>query len=464
VLPIAPGLQPCSAAYGSGKNARFDVVHDGADIRFIDGRHFVVPKGGSLELFDDVAPAGIPTPEMTRDVKSRVERLKGGGDAEIHCFAAAEPAYVQGCVTDDPSVLAPCPGDDAVNLVPGNSPRRLLAAEAGAGAAWLGLALFAALLGLARLWLALAFRRPIVAELAQHARQTARSEEPRDLIGYIFVGTTCLAAIAFMAVFGGSGWYVLTMFVVLLGAVAVWFLVGVRYRRLSSALSIVRGLGTSKLAEARGHIHELAVCVSEDAPRVAPLSGSSRPAFVRVTVSEVVLVSGSKSDVELTMERAEISYPRWLPIDDGSASAFIDMKPCQLDAPPREPIVAKGALELPAWVNEQLNGPLVPAKRHEKWKIAWMTLEPGDKLLVYGTVERLESGAEMPDGPKLETGYRTAPVALGIRERAVAYAGDERELERALRKERLAVLPIAACLAAAIVATVVGCIHALSLV
>jgi hypothetical protein len=461
VAKLEGGRVPCTASYRKAKKSSFVTLQEGARIFMEDGRVLLVAKDTGVEFFDEEAPRGLPS----EDEKLKIRTELGLNDShrpEIHCVAPAEPMYVVGCAHPaDAAELVACPGDDHVLIAPGRLPVPYVASYAANGAAWLALAMLGAVVGSFAIWRHRAFLRPVVRDLWSHARATSRSGEPRDLFWLIFAGTIVLAAVATLAIRGRSFLYVLTMVAVGLGLAFVYVLIGIRFRMLHAALKIVRGTATGKLGDSGDEIRELAVKVAPDAPLVDPIAGAHRPAFVRARIVETMLVPGSKgSKIEMSAERAVVSYPRRLSILDETA-ATIDMESCRLDTEPEASLTMKGVLSLPEWAEQVLPTPIEPAAHHSSFTVHWGKLDPGDPLLLYGRVVRQRGGEG--DGSAATGGYRSAPINLAVQGKAVAYRGDERELARSLARERRTAVAIAVVLLAAIGATVTAAIHAATL-
>jgi hypothetical protein len=449
-------------SYRRSKKDYTVTVDRGARIALTDGRTFAVEPHPGVEFFSSYVPRGLPSGEERLHLLTQLG-LNDSHRPDINCVEPEEPLYVLGCTKSaDPARLLPCPGEESVLLAPGTSPVPYVASYAAEGAGWLSLAMLGVLVATVAIWWRRSFLRPVVRDLSAHARATARSGEPRDRFGLIFAGTLVVAAIAFLAIRGRSGLYLLPMGAVILACAFVYLLVGVRFRMLQAALKIVRGTATNKLAEAADEMSELVVRVASDAPRLDPIAGEHRPAFVRARIVEVLRMPGSKGNkVEVSTERAVISYPKRLAIAD-DATATIDMDGCRLDTVPQPSVTMQGVLRLPAWANAVLDKPIQAAEHHKEFVVHWGKLDPGDTLLVYGQV-----GRRRPDEGDAHEGtgggYRNAPVALAVQGKAVAYHGDERELERSLARERLVTVPLALALLVAIAATVVASIHAATL-
>lgn len=464
VSAFSSGLPPCTIEYRVSKTNYYHIVADGAGVTFADGRRMTVLPHQPLAFFDASSPRIHPNHAL----RARVLARKPGVplDAAVACLSATESVYVQGCVSgEDPNHLFPCPGDDAVYLLPGSSATPMITTRAGGAIAWLGFGLLGLLLAIGMAWFYGSFTRPIVKNLVSHARTTARSKASKDIFGYVLIATVLLMAIGVLAIRGGSGWYLVTMGVVLAGACFLWFLVGVRFRRLTAALRVVRGTASSRLSDPGVERQELAVRVSSTAPRVDAVLGPAEPAFVRATILEIIKQPTKKSYTMITRTRAVLAYPRWLPIEDDTGSASLDMKDCQLDAVEERSLVQKGGvLQLPEWAAEILETPIEPSKRHEAFRVRWMTLYPGDPLLIYGQVGRITPGPEHGQAIHAAAGYRTAPIAFAVQGRTVAYMGDEKQLDRRLRNERRAIIPLATVLLASLAATIAACFHASTLV
>lgn len=463
VTGLEGGRRPCAVSYRRNKTDHVVTVQSGAVLAMADGRTFEVAPTTGLEFFSSYRPDDFPSAEETFTIQTELG-INDSHRPEITCAGPAEPMYVVGCRHPGGlNELVPCADDDRVLLAPGKGPTPYVASYAANGAAWLGLALFGVLFGSFTIWSKLSFLRPVVRDLSAHARATARSVESSDRFGLIFAGTLVAAAIVFLAIRGRSGLYLVTMGVVVLASGFVYILIGVRYRMLDAALKIVRGMSTGKLADPGDEVRELLVRVARDAPLVDPISGTHKPAFVRARIIEVLRVPDSKGNkVEVSKERATLSYPRWLPIEDETA-ATLDMEGCRIDTAPQPSVTMTGGLRLPPWASEVLDKPIQPAEHHKEFLVHWGKLDPGDSLLLYGQVGRMRPG----DGEVRAHGgggYRSAPVALAVQGKAVVYHGEESELEPAISRERFAALSLALALVTAIVATVAASIHAATLV
>ncbi len=460
VTKLDGGRAPCAVSYRRGKSSHDVTVQNGAQITFADGRTFTASE---VDFLSSYRPSAAPSREESLRIQRELD-IDASNSPDVTCVTPDEPMYVVGCLPGEGGTkLVACRGEDGVLLAPGKRSTLFVASYAARGVAWLAAAMLGALLGGLMLWLQGAFLRPVVRDLSEHARETARAGASRDLFWVIFPGACVIGAIAFLAVRGRSGFYVLTMLVVVLACLFVYFIVAIRFRRVHAALKIVRSTSTSKLSDAGDEIREMSVRVAPDAARIDPIGGEHRPAFVRATIIEVRNMPGQKGKTtEVSVERAVLSYPRRLPIVD-EASATLDMEGCRLDTRPQNPVKMKGALDLPEWASEALPKSIEAAEHHKEFLVQWAKLDPGDPLLVYGQVARVSPG-EGEAHQRAATGYRTAPVALAVQGKAVAYHGDERELERGLARERVAAVAVALALGGAIVATIAASIHAATLV
>lgn len=439
------GRIPCRVRYKAGKKQHTAKFFGGGSVELLDGTSFALASDARLYVLGDARAR----PEPAWEAQRRTELgLSQETSASFECIGPGDPIYVEACATAAGALVA-CPDDDDVFVAMGRGFGPLARRRASEASAWLGLGALGLVAALALTWTRRRLDRPIVGRLAAHERAVRQAPPPRDLFAFVLVGTVLLMAALVVALVGRSGLYLVPMAAVLSAGALAFYLLAVRYRSLGAALSVVRGMSTARIADSQQTSSELELQVDPEAPLVEPLRGKLPTALVTATIHEVIATGTGKSKKLRRHQLARLVEPRWLRVRDASSDAVLDMRECELDVPAKPPIESARSLTLPPWVEAALPSSLVPEQGHERYVVEWSTLSPGDPLLVYGAVRRAqpsEVDAELSHG----VGYRGAATVLAIDGPTVAVRATEAALERALSRERRAVLPI--CLALLLVA------------
>lgn len=423
-LSAAPGATfgACRVQYKRKKSGNWHHLADG--------------HGGSRVTFDAgawqiAASTRVDFGEWTPDPlgrdpdKAEMKRfLTGIGEGsnddylQVFCLRSDEVVHVYGCAGPAQTIV-PCAGESAVVVSPGRSATpivawlraRVVASIAGAA---MSLLLFATMLRLV-----LRVSREIVPTLAAHARGRGRSRFlPSPLLAWVPLG---VGTVVFLPLRFGlfdvsvSAWFALIVALVLLVPYTVW---GIgRMRDVALARSVVARAATTPLHSApTGERCELALRITADAPLVVGPDGLECAAY-RISVAE---------------DPVDADMPGVLPVEDTSGRGFLDLRDCVID--PGLGVVER-ILGRPQAEQLLAEAGVSTALAVRVATVTWFTLAPGDRLLVYGVVERL-SPAEL--GVEPGGSYRAGAQLPAVRGRSgevFVYRGDEAPLLRSLLGE-----------------------------
>jgi hypothetical protein len=245
VVVPAPGADPlCVVSYRSGRNRRFEVLHEGVEIRFEDGRSFTVPPKREVEITERARPTGQSLPDdLQRRLRRRAD-LDPSKSADLGCVDETRRVFAFGCVdADDPEVLVPCAGERAVEIELDRAPRAMVQGRAATATLGGGLGLLALLVAAFVTWRNFGFFPDIIEDLIQRGRLARLGPDAAPKPGLalylvMFVVTMCVGVGA--AMLGFSGWYLASFAVVSLALILGWSLLVRRGPALRAVLVFLR--------------------------------------------------------------------------------------------------------------------------------------------------------------------------------------------------------------------------------
>lgn len=446
-VPGAP-YGACRARQRSKKGGSFKHVrdaHGGSIVTFEDGSQWQVPASTNVEFgpwTPDPLPRDPDDAELVRFLQG-IGEMSHSGTMELFCLHQEEVVYVHACAGPARTLVA-CDGESAVVMSPGRSVEpirtairaRVVGAISGIGFGVLVVALMARL--------AVRVPREIVSMLAAYAKGRPWSRFSRPVIWFwlpILVGVPAFL----LCRLGVPGhvlgpWLSLILVIVLTGLYAEWTLR--RLVELAAARRVVSRTTTTLLrSPVTGERCELSLRVTPDAPTYVGPSGGMHAA-IRVVIAE---------------DPEENDIPGAIPVQDASGRGLLDLRGCVLDVMPdlaNEPMTPSAAEKLLADLGVKAEVIRIKGNKGgtRPVTVSWYSLDPGDPLLVYGSIERvLPSEAGVAGDP----GYRDGvpqPVVRARSKDVVVYMGQEALLLRRITRE----LGVLVVLSPILLATLVG--------
>lgn len=414
-------VPPCMAKFERGEDTVTSHFNGDSRVEFDDGARYVLPESSSVEFFEQEPPSGVASKEAIA-----YERKKKPDVSEFKLMACLGPethVWVESCARGQS--LYGCPESDGhVLITPGGAVARAQSVTSRA-LGWVALALAGACIACAAF--AQAFAAPSVALNALAGR--------RHLEAYVASGAAAIGAAAIGAALGAVAWSQSSApwIVGATASIIPLSLVGLcaaRVRALLAARRVLRACESARLRErGSGGRRAFAARVAADAPTFPGFLAGVRHALVRFRLLETVRDDGSES----TRTVAVGVTPNELLIEDDSASAALLLAHANLDLPEEPRVDALDPAELPPWFAD-VAGPFSAAPSHVRFSMEWSALDPGDPLVVFGTME----GAPRPgaDAPNI---YRDRPEVRRIGgdagAPALAHLGEHAPLARAVARD-----------------------------